>query len=150
MKLNIAKVIRSLDLAEYAEAYKGQTVHVWVNPDMGTLRRRELLVEKYNRMLKDMLDLGKQVDGIPEAARQAMAEQARTQIEAFNTFALGEFTDGINKWFAELWSQGSDPATHWTVEELVNLNEHDPALYQWMKNQSVEMLERHREREKKG
>lgn len=150
MKLNIARFIKPLDLAEYAEPFKGQVVQVWVNPDLATVRRRDLLIEKYNRMLKNMLDLGKNVENASEKARQEIAEQARMQIEAFNAFALGEFTDGINKWFADLWSQAEDPATHWTVEELVHLNEQDPALYQWMKDRSVEMVERHRVREKKG
>lgn len=150
MKLNLTRVTEPLDLGDYAEAYRGQVVQVWVNPDLATIRRRDLLIEKYNRMLNDMLELAKKTEGADEKARKKMAEKAREQIESFNAFALGEFTEGINKWFADLWSQGADPATHWTVEELVALNEQDPALYQWMKNRSVEMIGRHKDREKKS
>ena len=146
MKLNISKVIQSLELGGYAEEMQGQAVKVWVNPDLAVLRRRETLIEKYNRLLKNLTD-------VPEAADKhkiKAAEQVRERLEAFNEFALGDFVNGIHDWFAELWSQSADPATHWTREELVQLNEADPALYQWMKNRSIEMIEAHRVREKKG
>lgn len=150
MQLKIAKIIEAIDLGEYAEAMKGQTVQVWVNPDLATLRRRELLIEKYNRLTSAMLELGQKAANAPEAGRAKLARETKAQIEEFNSYALGDFASGINAWFAELWSQSPDPSTHWTVEELAGLNEADPAFYQWLKNRSVEMLAQHRNRQKKG
>lgn len=150
MQVKIAKIIEPIDLGDYAADMKGQTVQVWVNPDLATLRRRELLIEKYNRMTSAMLELGKKAGSAPEAGRAKLAKETKAQIEEFNEFALGEFASDINAWFAELWSQSPDPSSHWTLDELVKLNEADPAFYQWLKNRSVEMLAQHRNHEKKG
>lgn len=55
--------------------------------------------------------------------------------------------------FAELWSQCSDPETHWTKDELVQLGmetmETDPALWPWLRNRTLEMISEHRRLEKK-
>lgn len=146
MKLNITKVIQALDLGEYAEAMQGQVVQVWLNPDRATLRRRELLIEEYNRRLEAL----KNPPQVTEKNRVKVAERFKTTLDEFNEFALGDFLKGIHEWFASLWSQHTDAGTHWTTDELVELNEADPALYQWMKDRSLKMMEAHRSREKKG
>lgn len=150
MKLNISKVIEPLDLGEYAEAMRGQTVQVWVNPDRATIRQRELLLDEYNRRLREMNESAAKTKDASKKSTPDLAEKFRAKMDEFAAYATGEFLQGIHEWFANLWSQGSDPAKHWTADELVELNEADPALYQWLKNMSIEMITGHREREKKG
>jgi len=150
MKLNIEKVIQPLDLGDYAEAMKGQILQIWVNPPMAIIRRRELLLVKYNLLLDAMKTRAKNADAAAEKTREKIAEEVGKQIDNFNSYASGEFTDGINDWFSDLWSQHHDPATHWTRQELVDLNEADPALYQWLKNQTIEAIAAHKAGEKKG
>ncbi len=54
---------------------------------------------------------------------------------------------------AELWSQGSDPETHWTKDELIQLGmetaETDPELWRWLRGRTFEMIGEHRRLEKK-
>lgn len=150
MKINIARVIQPLDLGDYAESMRGQVVLVWVNPDRATLRRRELLIEEYNRKLREMNDEAQKAKSATQKAAGKIAESFREKMDDFSAYATGEFIRGIHAWFAEIWSQGSNEETQWTPDELVELNEADPALYQWMKNHTVNMISEHREREKKG
>lgn len=43
MEIKIPKVLTAIDLGDYAEALKGQFVHVWVNPPMEVMREHEAL-----------------------------------------------------------------------------------------------------------
>lgn len=54
---------------------------------------------------------------------------------------------------AELWSQGPDPETHWTVDEVVKLieekRETDPALFGWLRTETFAMIGAYRNAKKK-
>lgn len=50
MKLNFPKIIREIDLSEYAEEMKGQKVLVWVNPPSADLLA---LGDNYKKSLED-------------------------------------------------------------------------------------------------
>lgn len=54
---------------------------------------------------------------------------------------------------AELWSQGTDPETHWTAEEVITLAsetmETDPKLWPWLRERTFELIGQHRNQEKK-
>lgn len=148
MKIQIQKIVRPLDLGEYAHELKGQVVQVWINPDRITSRGRELLVEEYNRRLGALNKSPELLEKIK--ASEDRQKELQQEIESFNTWAMGDFINGIHQWFADLWSQGADKESQWIAAELVELNEKEPALYGWMKNQSMQMIEDHRNREKKG
>jgi len=57
-----------------------------------------------------------------------------------------KFVLRMNEWFAKLWSQGEEKETAEQIAELYNA---EPALVEWMKRRSVEMLVEHRSNEKK-
>lgn len=130
MKIPIKKVVRDLDLGEYAEEYKGLTVKVWVNPDRGTIAERDELQQEFERQAQEMRN------------NQALAEP-------FLKWTAETYAPAILDWYARLWSQG-EPDTHWTVDEMKELDGQDPALFDWMKRRSVQMVIQHRTREKKG
>lgn len=131
MKYLIPKIVRPLDLAEYAPELKGHTVVVWVNPDRAFVTQRDELIEQYNLKLDALKDN-------PEG------------IEEFKAYTFETFLPGIFGWFAKLWSQGAEDDTHWTVEEIRELEDADPALAEFMKRRSMQMIQEHRAKEKKS
>lgn len=130
MQLNLKKVVRPLDLGEHAKEYAGQVLQVWVNPTLEKLRRREDLDVEHQRRISEALTL--------ETAA-ALADWIRDVFEP-----------AMQAWFADLWSQHPDPATHWTVAELQQLRSEDPALLYFMNVRSTQMINEHRRVEKKS
>ena len=74
----------------------------------------------------------------------------------------GEFLDrrntldeaGLYPWWAELWSQGQEPGTQWTAEDVKALIEGeaadtDPGLWRWLVRRTWEMIADHRAQQKK-
>lgn len=55
-------------------------------------------------------------------------------------------------WYARLWSQHPDAATHWTAEEVQALaeNDTDPNLLIWLQNRSIDMMTAHRSAKRKN
>jgi hypothetical protein len=130
MEFDIKKIIRDLPLEEYAEEYKGSTLKIWVNPDRGFIGRRDELQTEFDSRLRET------------KTNNALAEP-------FMTWVAEIYTPSVMDWYARLWSQG-ERETHWTVEELQALDERDPALFDWLKRRSVQMIVEHRTREKKA
>lgn len=62
--------------------------------------------------------------------------------------------DEIDAWWVELWSQGSDPGTRWTAEDLQRLitetSSTDPGLWPWLARRTWELIGEHRAAAKKG
>lgn len=129
MKIEIKKVVRDLSLGEYASEYEGLTVKVWVNPDRGTVAERDNLQVEFNRQMTD-------------------ASTNAALLDAMQAWVADVYLPAIFAWYARIWSQGEE-STHWTIEELKALDERDPALYDWMKKRSFQMIVEHRNREKK-
>ena len=154
MKFDIKKVIQPLPLREYAEGYpEGLAVQVWVNPPRSLLQQRDELDRELGRMAavayKDeearLQAIAKESDPQRIKELQSADEQA---VQAYRE-EIKAYTGRSYEWFSQLWSQG--PAeTHWPLEDLHELSEHDPALLMWMLERTRELLRAHREHEKKG
>ena len=136
MKLLVKKIVRPLELAQYASELSGQTVQVWLNPTREMLKDRDQI----------FMDFAERQDAVEKAAEAERAEL----LKQFTDFMTNEFIDRNDEWFARLWSQHDDTSTHWTVAELKALNDQDPALYKWMKERSMSMFQEFRSAEKKG
>lgn len=130
MQLNIKKIIRPLDLGDYARELQGQAVYVWVNPTREALNRRAALDEELNRGIE-----------------RSQTAEARAE---FNLWIKGTFEPNIKAWFAEIWSQYPEPATHWTVSEIEQLEASDPALVLWLNTRTMQLIYEHRRVEKKS
>lgn len=57
--------------------------------------------------------------------------------------------DDLNAWYAVIWSQG-DEGTHWTVEEILSLQEQDPAFLAWMIRETWDRRSEHIAKKKKS
>jgi len=132
MKIEIMKGLQDLDLGDYADEYKGQglAVKVWVNPDRGTIAERDDIQAEFDRQLQE-------------------TKTNNALVEPFLKWVVETYTHVILNWYSRLWSQGA-PDTHWSVDEMKELDKQDPALFEWMKRRSVQMIIQHRTREKKG
>jgi len=53
-------------------------------------------------------------------------------------------------WYAECWSQHPDPATHWTLAEMIVLVQGDPDLYVWAVRRSLSMIAAYESQAKKA
>lgn len=131
MKFDIKKVIRVMDLNDYDPQFNGQVIQVWVNPDRAFIRERdELWRENVQRI-------------------QAIKDQPEGR-EEYIKWSTEEFIPRNHAWFARIWSQGSDASQNWTADELMQIGEQDPALYDWIQRRTMEMLMVFRSDEKKS
>ena len=161
MRFEIPITVRQLPLQGYDPenaSLGGVAIHVWVDPPRAVL----LEFHRLNRSYVDRLD---------ELARQAQAGKSPAKKPASRPWAwlglvLGRkngaqvpaefkaFTEGYRRaiyaWYAALWSQGPDPATHWTADELEQMDAANPSLYDWLCRQSWALIDGHGADTKKG
>jgi len=137
MKIQYKKVVRPLDLADFAPEYAGAVIQVWVNPTREKLQERETIRQGLNTAL------GKLKESDPDNVEKL--KQITGTIESIN--------DKYYAWLADNWSQAENEETHWTqaeVKELAeNLIEDDPALWEFIQKRSFNMLQEYREHYKK-
>lgn len=57
--------------------------------------------------------------------------------------------DQLLEWYVEVWSQGPEP-THWTLEEIHDIQQQDPAFLVWMIQATTTARREHLERKKKN
>ena len=138
MKVKAVIITQPIDLGEYNEAMSGGVIHVWVNPPRSVRKEREELLRTYAKFFRSVA-----VPEKPIAKKHALAvlldlfrgKKTRTLTQ------LQEAERKVYAWFAELWSQGDNPELHWSVDEVAEINEQDPVLYQWLIRRSVLMVD---------
>lgn len=57
--------------------------------------------------------------------------------------------DELNAWYAVIWSQGEN-GTRWTVEEILALQEQDPAFLAWMIRETWDRRSEHIAKKKRS
>lgn len=62
---------------------------------------------------------------------------------------------GLYAWIAEMWSQGQDPGTHWTADDVRalvsgDITDTDPGLWRWLMRRTWELIAEHRAQAKKA
>ncbi len=123
-----------IDLAEFAEAYRGQVVHVCVDGSHEELIDARSVDRTAQRMAGLFMELYKPDTWqllIAHPNAQTAAEWQRVEKEIF-------------AWLADLWSQHADPETHWSAAQIEVLSDADPALYRWLVQRSMARLQEHR------
>jgi len=141
MKIEVKKVIKSLDLGLYAEEYAGQSVDVWVNPTRNIMQRMDSLNEKSREWIFKIRD------NVPKANEDRTKYQKL--IDESAKWHEDEYTNGLYEWLPVIWSQGGDKQKHWTADECRELDKTEPALFGWLNSQTVKLMKEHRDREKK-
>lgn len=128
MKFDIPKIVRALDLQEYAPEWGSLQIQVWVNPPVRLLQEHDQVLLDVRQAIKDDVD---------PATAQAMIEQAAKDMARI---------------FAELWSQGA-PETRWSADEIEHMVEEtqstDPRLWAWLRERTIEMIRDYRAAVKK-
>lgn len=129
MKFNIPTIVKSVDLGEYDQAYKGQEIWMWVNPPKRM--RRE-----FDQINKDIRDA---VKSLLEELTDEEKQQIKEEVEKLQAQQAA--------WWAEMWSQHEDEETHWSVEDVQTLLEEsadkDPQLWNFLTETSLERLKEH-------
>lgn len=129
MKFNIPTIVKSVDLGEYDQAYKGQEIWMWVNPPKRM--RRE-----FDQINKDIRDA---VKSLLEELTDEEKQQIKEEVEKLQAQQAA--------WWAEMWSQHEDEETHWSVEDVQILLEEsadkDPQLWNFLTETSLERLKEH-------
>ena len=55
----------------------------------------------------------------------------------------------LMEWYVDVWSQGPEP-THWTLEEVHEIQQRDPAFLVWMVQATSTARKEHMDRKKKN
>ena len=125
MKIDMKPILKAIELKEYDPRLEPETVEVWVNPPRKFTAVRE---DAYRNLFENKTD-------------QA-PETVQGNLETFNQIMFG--------WHAELWSKGADVERHFTLAEVSELNEADPAFFSWLLRESAQALQEHRKGQKKN
>lgn len=136
MRLKLPKIVRPIGLGDYAPEMKFQedgktpaVVHVWINPPAALLARHGELRRR------------------AEAANKRLGPPAPNDDELkYLAAELSEVGRSLAELYAELWSQGAEPATHWTAEDVLQLSANDanPDLFGWLTNRTVLLINEYR------
>lgn len=149
-KISVPKIVRTLDLGEYAEEMRGTAVQVWVNPPRGLLMEYSGLAAAIVALRVDLQDVARLAD----AAQGTEDKQAEIRLRAEPLAQrLDEIGRGQMEILAQLWSQGPED-TRWTVEDVQALvsqcADSDPALVPWLRERTMQMIAEYRAGQKKG
>jgi len=136
MKIVIPKVIVGVDMGEYAPELAGRMLQVWVNLPLDVLSEHLAMAARLS----------------PSALRASPPNSESTNLGESNpesalTFE-GDGQEGLLNWYAFVWSQG-EVESHWTVDELKEIEMEDPAFLSWMIGATWEARKAHMDRKKK-
>lgn len=145
MKISMPKIIKRINLAEYAPEMD-TTIDVWINPTRGMMLEFHRLRALSEALPGRLALLAAELDKLPEDAveeREKIDEERKQIGEELN--AVGA---QMAEWHATIWSQGPDKERHWSVEEVIQLMEStaetDPMLFAWLMVQTQKMIAIHR------
>jgi hypothetical protein len=157
MQIVIPKVTKFLPLQEYApeeQALAGVGIHVWVDPPRAVLVEFDGLHREYRAVLEKLVKkLGTantEKTSPGERMLRWLQVRAKSMQDAKFQSATKSYRRSLYAWYARLWSQSTDAETHWTAEELEQVNDSNPHLYEWLCNSSWAMIEQHQDDVKKG
>lgn len=137
MEIRVPKIVRPLNLSDYAPEMAGAVIQVWVNPPRQAVESLEEMAVTSTAIVQRM-------------QRLSQDQQADVQELAKDLEPIGH---GLMAWFAENWSQAQDEGTHWSpeeVEKLINeVRDTDPLLWPWLMARTRAMIREYRDGSKK-
>lgn len=153
MKIDIPRIVRRLDLGDYAQEMKDAHIFMWVNPPRA--KRRELYM------------ISRRIDWVAEAAKllgpaapPPMPPQGDIEPNPFEGLSREDIESKADEiqaqlcaWWAEMWSQG-EPETHWTQDEVKTLfttaGDTDPVLIAFIRSGCLQLMNGHIEGSQKN
>lgn len=134
MKIEIPKVVRPLDLSEYAPEYDGAVIQVWVNPPRAKR-------EEFQQTRMELLRISDEIQELAKDAQDHNAPEYLAKIKAAGE-RITALNQGVYAWHAEMWSQGDGDG--WTAEQVAEFADHaldnDPQLWQFALVRTAEMI----------
>lgn len=162
MKFNITKIIVPVDLGEYHESYAGQFLQVWVNPPRQIRRQRDEILSEYREALTKMLAPALAPPPTPPQMEKHNLERGekdvikktgeilKREMDEIEQAATQQLNRRMMEWLIELWNQHPDVDSRWSLDELIVLDDADPAFYAWLTRRTVEMISEYRASKKKA
>lgn len=141
MKINIPKVIVGVDMGEYAPELAGRMLQVWVNLPLDVLSEHLAMAARLNQTPSVLPPTGTTRASPPNIPAGVFGGESALTFE-------GDGQEGLLKWYAFVWSQG-EVESHWTVDELKEIEMEDPAFLSWMIGATWEARKAHMDRKKK-
>jgi hypothetical protein len=148
MKFKVAKIVMPLELGEYAEVYSGKRLLVWVNPPRDVKHERENILHKYSQTLKRVLKPESDAPVIKAKKTRGFIARMFTKPDE-SAREVETINERMFAWLNQIWSQHEDEDCAWPVEDIRELYDADPAMYQWMVRRSVQMIAEFRSEAKK-
>lgn len=136
MIIELPKIVKRLQLAEYAEEFGEQFIEIWVNPPRDVLIQHDDLVKLVMKVNEDIAIMRK-------------AKRPQDEIDRL-TNEIRELQTKIAGWYSKIWSQGETAINSNEVEDLLaSAHESDPAFETWIVTRTLDMIKDHREGRKK-
>jgi hypothetical protein len=153
-RFKVPKIVRPLRLEEYQPEYGEATIWVWVNPPVELLQQRQATVRRILEAQRELVSALQEMQKEKISAEEKAAQEAQRQACVQRISEGGEET---MRWISQVWSQHSDEANHWPLEEVEALvsetageNGNDPGLWSWLVQHTVEMIGEYRKSRKKA
>ena len=146
MEIKTAIVTRPLELGEYDETLRGQTLQVWVNPPKDVRAERLSILAEMAALIR--MSVSTATDAVPAKKKPlalALAWFKPRKAPQSADPGLPALQLRAYVWLAQILSQGEAPVS---VEELERLIEADQVLYEWILKRAVEMIEAFRAEKK--
>jgi hypothetical protein len=133
MQINIPKIVKPLDLVDYAPEMAGAVFQVWVNPPRKLLEDYDVLIMDAQKLIASMKDV------TPTDAQKIAKDFEANAVQ-------------LQNWYSPIWSQGAEETrmTNEDVQALVKeMADTDPGLWTWLTGNTMRMIREHREAVKK-
>lgn len=145
-EFKIPRIVRPLDLSGFAPELVQEIAEapppflMWVNPHLAVQERLAGLQDEQKALAKELSEAVK---------RKAADEELKALAERLSALNIA-----VAAWWAEVWSQGPDPETHWTAEQVkafqLRCAEEDPALWEFVVRGCWALVREHRESARKN
>lgn len=152
-KFNIPLIVRPIKLAEYQPEYGEATIWTWANPPEEFLRERQ-------EVLGRIIAAQKEIVSVLQEMQKDPGDEQKLVLEAQRDACIQHISDegeATMRWISRAWSQHSDPAEHWPLEEVHQLVEQtagtngtDPGLWTWLVKRTLDITVEYRNARKKG
>ena len=134
--IKIKKVIRTMDLGEFQEEYKGTTIEVWVNPPIKMLQevgKLSLAMEEARvkaALLNQPIQIGEKSEENPP--EKALEDQIKAATEDYDAARQAYYA-----WYSKIWRDS--PADE-ILELADRLQNEEPALLYYLRDKTQKMI----------
>ena len=140
-EIKVPVITKPLDLSEYHKSLSGGVIDVWVNPPKSVRRERKALLDAYAVFFAHVATSAGVADTGRRPVLRGWINLLKKRDASSQQKRLLKLEQDVYAWYANLWSQGANPELHWSVEEVEQITDRDPALYQWMIRRSTLMID---------